>query len=254
MGAIVLGRTGVRKPNRGVFVLRCDASGAFQAMLDTRRMDLVRPDALLFDMDGLLVDSEPLWWEVERAFARSRGATWTDDHARACVGRGLAATLEAMRELLEIPVDVERDAAAIIDAFIAHASRLRLKPGGDELIRAAHGRVPLALASSSAQRLIDAVLARFDLGDVFGAVVSGESVAHPKPAPDIFLRAAELLGVDARSSVVLEDSLAGATAGHRAGAFVIAVPEGAWEGRGFEAVADAIVPDLLAARALLDLG
>ena len=204
------------------------------------------PRALVLDMDGLLVDSEPLWYEVERSFAAERGAAWTLAHAHAAVGRGLAATLTMMHEAFGFPVDVAADTAWIIEAFIARVGDLALKPGGLALLDAAPP-LSLALASSSSLRLIHAVLDRFAITARFQSIVSGESVAHPKPAPDIFLRAAAELGVDPAQCAVLEDSLAGATAGHEAGMFVIAVPEGPPEGRGFEAVSNVIVKDLFEA-------
>lgn len=210
------------------------------------QLETFSPRALVLDMDGLLVDSEPLWYEVERAFAASRGAAWTPAHAHAAVGRGLAATLAMMREAFGFPVDVAADTAWILDAFIARVGDLALKPGCTELLDAA-AALPLAVASSSSMRLIRAVLDRFAVTGRFQAIVSGESVAHPKPAPDIFLRAAAELGVDPAQCAVLEDSLAGATAGHAAGMFVIAVPEGPPAGRGFEAVANVIVKDLFEA-------
>jgi sugar-phosphatase len=203
-------------------------------------------------MDGLMVDSEPLWYRVEGDFAAARGGDWTPALARSCVGRGTAHSLRTMSAMFGFPVDVERDVAAIIDAFLLRVGELRLKPGCVELLDAAAG-LPMAVASSSPLRLIEAVLARFALAPRFGAVVSGESVVSSKPAPDIFLRAAAALGVAPAGCVVLEDSLAGATAGRTAGMWVVAVPEGPPEGRGFEAVADRIVPDLFAARAALEL-
>ena len=210
--------------------------------------------ALIFDMDGLLVDSEPHWFDVERAFAAERGGAWTEAHAHACVGRGLPATLAWMRDALGFVIDVERDSAAIIDAFIASVDRLELKPGSRALLDAATGALPFAVASSSPLRLIEATLRRFDLLHRFDAVVSGDMVARAKPAPDIFLLAADRLAAPPARCAVLEDSLAGATAGRAAGMFVIAVPEGPAAGRGYEAVADAIVPSLVEARALLALG
>lgn len=212
----------------------------------------VRPRALLLDMDGLLVDSEPLWFEVERAFVVARGAEWTHAQGLACVGRGLATTLEFMRETFGFDVDVGRDAAAVVDLFVERAGALALKPGAAELLRAARGRVKMALASSSSRRLVDAVVRRFELASTLDVIVSGDEVVHAKPAPDIFLLAAERLGVGCADCVVLEDSLAGATAGRAAGALVIAVPEGPWDGRGFEAVAHAIVADLYEARTLVE--
>lgn len=213
-----------------------------------------RPRALLVDMDGLLVDSEPLWFRVERAYAAERGADWTAEHAADNVGRGLPTTLANMRAMFGFEVDPARDAEIILDAFVAAVGDLELKRGAAELLADARGRVGLALASSSPRRLVDAVVARFALDRALDTIVTGDDVARTKPAPDVFLLAADRLGVAPRDCVVLEDSPSGATAGRAAGAIVIAVPEGPREGRGFEAVADAIVGDLVEARALLDLG
>jgi mannitol-1-/sugar-/sorbitol-6-/2-deoxyglucose-6-phosphatase len=205
-------------------------------------------------MDGLMVDSEPLWFEVERAFCAARGGIWTAEHARHCTGRGVATTLAIMGETFGFSVDVGRDTVALIDAVIASVERLSLKPGCLELLdAAAAASVPLAVASSSPLRLIHAVLRRFGIPPRFHVIVSGESVTRLKPAPDIFLRAALELGMEPERCAVLEDSLTGVTAGRAAGMFVIAVPEGPWEGRGFEAVADAVVADLIEALAWLKL-
>ncbi len=211
------------------------------------------PSAILFDMDGLLVDSEPLWFSVERAFAASRGGDWTDEQAAACVGKGLHTTLRAMQRAFGFEVDVARDAEEVVNAFIARAGEIRLKPGALALLDDAKGKAKLALASSSSLRLIEAVLREVGVHDRFDAVVSGEQVAHPKPAPDIFLHAASLLGVPPARAVVLEDSIAGVTAGRAAGMFVIAVPEGLVADRPFSAHADVIVNDLFEARAHLFL-
>jgi sugar-phosphatase len=219
------------------------------------------PGALVLDMDGLMVDSEPLWFQVERAFAAARGGDFTEAMALACVGRGTAHTLRTMSEAFGFPVDVARDTAAIMDAFLARVGELRLMPGCLALLDAAGGRVPMAVASSSPMRLIEGVLGRFGIAPRFRAVVSGETVAAPKPAPDIFLRAAAELGVGPERCAVLEDSLAGATAGRAAGMFVVAVPDvrvrespsAPGAGSPFDAVADRVVPDLFAALRALDL-
>jgi sugar-phosphatase len=205
--------------------------------------------ALLLDMDGLMVDSEPLWFEVERDFLAARGGTFTREMADACVGRGLAATLRTMRAAHEFDLDVDRDGVEVVDRFIARVGALKLMPGCLELLDAARGRVLLALASSSSRRLVDAVIARFELGGWLDAVVSGDDVTHPKPAPDIFLEAARRLGIAATAAVVLEDSLAGVQAGRAAGMAVIAVPER--RSPAFEEAASYVVDDLHSARALL---
>jgi len=198
-----------------------------------------------------MVDSEPLWFSVEQAFAAARGGAWTAAHAHACIGRGTAHTLHTMSASFGFPVDVAADTRAIMDAFLGRVGELRLKPGLLELLDAAEGALPVAVASSSPMRLIRAVLDRFALTGRVNAVVSGESVASPKPAPDIFLQAARDVRVSPEACAVFEDSLAGATAGRAAGMFVIAVPEGAADA--FAAVADRVVPDLFAARATLEL-
>ncbi|MFT3766380.1 MAG: HAD family phosphatase [Minicystis sp.] len=217
----------------------------------SQRVGKFSPRGLVLDMDGLMVDSEPLWFAVERAFAAARGGDFTEAHALACVGRGTAHTLRTMSELFGFPVDVARDTRAIMDAFLDRVAELQLKPGLVALLDDAVGALPIAVASSSPLRLIHAVLDRFGLRARMDAIVSGESVASPKPAPDIFLKAARDIGVEPASCAVFEDSLAGATAGRAAGMFVIAVPEHAADG--FAAVADRIVPDLFAARTALDL-
>ncbi len=212
---------------------------------------LIRCAAILFDMDGLMVDSEPLWFEVERDFARVRGGDFTRELAHECVGRGLANTLAVMHRTFGFPIDPERDAADLVDRFIARAGELALKPGFLELFDEARSRgIPRALASSSARRLVEATLDRFGVRARFDAVVSGDDVVHPKPAPDIFLEAARRLAVAAPGCVVLEDSLSGVRAARAAGIPVIAVPESHPDA--FTALADAVVADLHAARALLE--
>ena len=126
-----------------------------------------------------------------------------------------------------------------------------MKIGCEELLDVARERgVPCALASSSAKVLVEATLARFALGDRFGAVVTGDCVTRPKPAPDVFLEAARRLRTDVAGCVVLEDSLAGVKGARAAGMRVIAVPER--EPERFVGVADAVVRDLHEARDLLE--
>jgi HAD superfamily hydrolase (TIGR01509 family) len=208
--------------------------------------------ALVFDMDGLMVDSEPLWFQVERDFARSRGGDWSEELAHACVGTGIAHTLRSMEEAFGFAVDIERDAQTIVSAFVERVGELSLKRGCGELLDDAHARaVPCAVASSSARRLVEATLSRFGLHERFRAVVTGSCVARPKPAPDIFLEAARRLGAAAEQCVALEDSLAGVLAARAAGMRAIAVPERAPER--FAGMADAIVADLHQAREILRL-
>lgn len=201
-------------------------------------------------MDGLLVDSEPMWFRAERALAVSRGGAWSDALAHRCVGKGIGSTLTLMRDELGLAVDPERDVDVLVDLFIERAAEVPVKPGARELLDAA-AHLPLGLATSSPLRLARAVLGKLGLFERFTVVCTRESVRNPKPAPDIYLEVARGLGVAPGRSVVLEDSLAGARAGKAAGAFVIAVPE--WEREGFGDAADAVLTDLFEARAMLGL-
>ncbi len=207
--------------------------------------------AILFDMDGLLVDSEPLWAAVEADFARARGAVFTAAHAADCVGRGLASTLSYMSETFGFPVDLAHDAEDITRRFLARAGDLSLMPGAAALLdEAARRSAAVALGTSSSRRIVTDVLQAVGLPARFPVVVTRDDVANAKPAPDIFAACARGLGIPASRCVVLEDSVAGATAGHAAGTRVIAVPTFA-QADAFAGVADAVVSDLEEARRLL---
>ncbi len=203
---------------------------------------MLRAAAVLFDMDGLLVDSEPLWAEVERDFARVRGGEFTEEMARNCVGKGLLNTLLVMRDAFGFTVDPVADTEEILSRFIARVGDLSLKKGALAFLDAAASKVPIAIGSSSARRLVEATLGRFELMARFSAIVCGDDVAHPKPAPDIWLEASRQLRVPIERCLVLEDSLAGCVAGRAAGAQIIAVPESSPER--FVAHADHVCVDL----------
>jgi len=212
-------------------------------------MNRFSPRALVFDMDGLLVDSEPSWHHAERSFAKARGGDWTDEMALACTGHGIGRIIEMMGEKLGIKVDPERDVRELEDRFIEHIESLSLKVYAREFLEEARGALPIGLASSSPRRLIDATLARFGLSGHFLVTVSGQEVAQAKPFPDVYWRAASILGVDPSQCLALEDSKNGARAARAAGMTVIAVPE--LDMSGFEGIADVVVRDLKEARALV---
>jgi mannitol-1-/sugar-/sorbitol-6-/2-deoxyglucose-6-phosphatase len=208
--------------------------------------------ALIFDMDGLMVDSEPLWWRVERAFAEAHQGAWSDELALGCVGKGLPNVIETMNATFGWTLDVNDGARQLVDRFIAAVDSLELKPGCRAILEAAVAADrKRAVASSSPHRLIDAVLTRFELTDVFHVVVSGDDVDDGKPAPDIFLLTAEKLGVTPDRCVVFEDSHAGVTAGCAAGMTVIAIPEHSPER--FTELTPHVLPDLNAARPVVGL-
>lgn len=209
-----------------------------------------KPRALVFDMDGLLVDSEPLWHEIEKDFIAARGGMWTLELALQCTGMGIGPGIKLMGETCGFDVDEERDVAEMEDRFVARVEEVSLKPGALSLLNEARGRLPVGLASSSTRRLIDTILRRFDLAGHFIATVSGREVPRAKPFPDVYLRAAQLLGVEPAACLALEDSRNGTRAARAAGMKVIAVPEGQREE--FESLADAVVGNLDEARALIE--
>ncbi len=211
-----------------------------------------RWDALLFDMDGLLVDSEPLWFEVEREFVQARGHVWTAEHARAGTGQGIRSTVERMSVMFGFEVQVEADANWIIDRVQERAMSLRPKKGGLDLVAWARAQAfGVAVASSSSRRVVNASLAACGYSPMFEVTVSGDDVARTKPAPDLFLEAARRLGVTPGRCLVLEDAMAGVIAAKAAGMDVIAVPEDFEHSQAFVGRADWILRDLTEAELVL---
>lgn len=184
--------------------------------------------AVLLDMDGLLVDSEPLWFTVEAEVFRRLGASrdWTHAEARSLVGNALTTSAAQMVHLAGADVSPSVVAEWFVDGMAATlAGGVPFKPGARQLLGdlAAHG-VPTALVSSSYRRLVDVVLAQ--LCDQAPAVsVAGDEVERGKPHPEPYERALTLLGASASHVVVLEDSPTGATAGTAAGCAVVVVPD-----------------------------
>jgi HAD superfamily hydrolase (TIGR01509 family) len=183
--------------------------------------------AVLWDMDGLLVDSEPLWTIAEIELAAELGGTWDDGIKAAVVGTRLDVAVPTILRWFEAedgPAAVAETSAWLLDRMVQlFATTSALMPGAGELLAAlAADGVPQALVSSSYRVLVDAVLAQ-GLGP-FALTVAGDEVVHGKPHPEPYLTAASRLGVDPARCVVLEDSPSGVTAGEAAGCAVVAVP------------------------------
>jgi len=183
------------------------------------------PAAVLFDLDGTLIDSEPLWFEAERRLAADYGQSWSAQDAEQLVGWSLwdCATFFQDRIGVDLPQPV------IIDRMQSHVlagveAAPLWRPGAVELlteVRAAG--VPTGLVTMSYRELTDAVVAALPDGS-FQAVVSGDEVTRGKPHPDPYLLAAERLGVDPLDCVAIEDSVTGATSARDAGCAVLVVP------------------------------
>ena len=182
--------------------------------------------AVVFDLDGVIVDTEPWWHEVRVAWAAARGLAWHEADSRACMGRNSREWSRVMRERLDIadpPAEIER---AIVAALVARyaAEAVPVVPGAPEAVLRAAAQVPVAIASSAHRAVIRAALAATGLGAVFSAIVSSDDVAAGKPAPDVYVEAARRLEVEPARCLVVEDSYNGVVAGRAAGMCVVLVP------------------------------
>lgn len=184
-------------------------------------------DAALFDMDGLLIDSEPHWQDAEMAVYRPYGVPVDRDLCRATAGRRIDEVLTLWHERFDWtgpPVDdmVKRVLDEVTRRILDHGEAL---PGVHELIEALRGLgLKIAIASSSPHALIDVVVEKLELGGMIDLTHSGVDEAESKPHPGVFLTTARRLGVDPARCLVFEDAPAGVAAGKAAGMTVNAVP------------------------------
>lgn len=182
---------------------------------------------VIFDMDGLLVDSEPIWDSIWPKCFRQMNLPLPPDSFYTG-GRGMSGEIYARYVQSFYP---QADASQLVATFMKlgeerFAQGVPLKPGARELLEYLQTqKMPCAVASSSSRRIIEGNLRSNGLSAYFSVVVSGQEVAFTKPDPAIFLLAAERLGVDIRRCLVLEDSLNGVRAGHAAGAVTVMVPD-----------------------------
>ncbi|HEY1573676.1 MAG TPA: HAD family phosphatase [Pseudonocardiaceae bacterium] len=182
-------------------------------------------DAVVFDMDGVLVDSEPVWEEVRRAVVAEHGGRWADDAQQRLMGMNTAEWTRYVSEDLGVGLAPDGVAELVIGRMAdSYAAHLGLLPGAVDAVRGAARRWPLGLASSSPRVLIDTVLAAAGIRDLFAVTLSADEVDRGKPAPDIYLTVADRLGVPAARCAAVEDSSNGLRAATAAGMRVIAVP------------------------------
>jgi HAD superfamily hydrolase (TIGR01509 family) len=181
--------------------------------------------AVIFDMDGVLVDSEACWYRAAVDFAREAGKTWTEIDHHACMGNASEEWARYMREHLDLLLSLEDITAKVTRRVQAqYEQHLPLLPGAVQAVHAAASAYRIALASGSPSELIDQVMNLTGLNKVFGAIVPGDAVKRGKPAPDIYLEAARRIGTSPSRCVGVEDSLNGIRSLRAAGMFVIAVP------------------------------
>jgi HAD superfamily hydrolase (TIGR01509 family) len=182
-------------------------------------------EAVVFDMDGVLIDSEPVWERVRRGFVAAHGGRWAADAQDKMMGMSTAEWSAYMSEDFGLRLPPARVAELVIAAMAAqYQAHLPLLPGALDAVHALAARWPLAVASSAPRSLIDAVLDAAGLRPAFAAAVSSEEVARGKPAPDVYLEATARLGVPPAACAAVEDSANGLRSAAAAGLAVIAVP------------------------------
>jgi len=186
---------------------------------------LSRVEAVIFDLDGVIVDSEHVWDEVREELARERGGRWHDRAQTDMMGMSSPEWSRYMHDVIgltESPAEIDEEVVRrMLDRY---AERLPLIDGAVDAVARLAGSFRLGLASSSNRSVIDAVLDVSGLATLFGATVSSEEVARGKPAPDVFLEAARRLDVPAGRCAAIEDSGNGIRAAHVAGMRVLAIP------------------------------
>ncbi|MGW5669737.1 HAD family hydrolase [Micromonospora sp. NPDC003776] len=186
-------------------------------------------DAVLFDLDGVIVDSEPVWEEVRRAYVAAHGGTWQPDTQRRLMGMSTGEWAAYLSGELGVDRPAEQVATEVVAEMTRrYAEHVPLIDDADAVVRRMAARWPLGLASSSPTRLIAAALAATGLADAFGATLSTEETARGKPAPDVWLAVAERLGVNPARCVAVEDSSNGVRSAASAGMRVVAVPHGSY--------------------------
>jgi HAD superfamily hydrolase (TIGR01509 family) len=182
--------------------------------------------AIIFDMDGLMVDSEPIYWDVARRLAKQHGTSVTDETLRHMMGRS---RIDSMRIFAEECGISAASAQQLLDErehlmLQRYAAGVEPMPGLLPILQRFHGQLRLAVATSSPRKFTDALLPALRIDSYFDVVQTGDEIVNGKPDPEIYLKAIDRLGLEPPQCIVLEDSRAGALAGHRAGAHVIAVP------------------------------
>jgi HAD superfamily hydrolase (TIGR01509 family) len=182
-------------------------------------------EAVVFDLDGVLIQSEELWDEVREGLAREVGARYDADAQRAMMGMSSPEWSRYMHEELGVPDEPKAISAEVVLRLLErYRERLPLIDGAAEAVQRMAARWPLGLASSSNREVIDAVLDVSGLDQSFRATVSSEEVPRGKPAPDVYLEAAQRLGVAALRCAAIEDSHNGIRSARAAGMRVVAIP------------------------------
>jgi HAD superfamily hydrolase (TIGR01509 family) len=182
-------------------------------------------DAIVFDLDGVLVDSDHIWHQVREGLARERGGRWTEQSEPDMMGMSSPEWSRYLHDVGGIPESPQEINDEVVRRMLArYADEVPLIDGAVDAVRRLAGSFQLAVASSANRELIDGVVDAAGLDGMFEASVSSEEVARGKPAPDVFLEAARRLDLAPERCAAIEDSANGIRAAHAAGMRVLAIP------------------------------
>ena len=188
-------------------------------------MEATTVAAVVFDLDGVLLDSEQRWNEAKAALVRESGARWREEAPTVMMGMSSPEWAAYLRDELGVPMDADAISRDVVRRMQDGYRRdLPLLPGAGDAVRALAARWPLGLASSSNREIIDRALELAGFAGCFGVTLSSEEVPRGKPAPDVYLETARRLGVAPQRCVAIEDSSNGLRSAAAAGMVVIAVP------------------------------
>ena len=203
-------------------------------------------EAVVFDLDGVLIDSEHVWDEVREELAREQGGRWHENAQRDMMGMSSPEWSRYMHDVIGLPEPPEEISAEVVRRLAQrYRERLPLVPGARQAVKRLAARWPLGLASSSNREIIDLVLHESGLAPFFRATVSSEEVARGKPAPDVYLETARRLGVEAKRCAAVEDSANGILSARAAGMRVLALPNPRYPpGEQALSRADVVLPSL----------
>jgi HAD superfamily hydrolase (TIGR01509 family) len=182
-------------------------------------------EAVVFDLDGVILESEEIWDDVRERYVRERGGRYDAEAQRAMMGMSSNEWSRFIHEELDVEATPAEINADVVELMVArYRAELPVVPGAREAVERMAAVFPLAIASSSNHPLIAVALELAELNELFRATVSSEEVERGKPAPDVYLEAARRLGVDPERCATIEDSHSGIASARAAGMRVVAIP------------------------------
>ena len=186
---------------------------------------MTKPAAVLWDMDGTLVDSEHYWLSSEQELASSVGAVWTEQDGLNMIGMSLYDSSRLIKQKLNLEISTHEIIDRLTNSVISKLdSSLPWRPGAEQLLRATKtAGIPTALVTMSMRRNAEAVVSRMGF-DAFDLIIAGDEVEHGKPHPEPYLKAAERLGVEIHDCIAFEDSISGLHSAEASGAIAIGIP------------------------------